>query len=289
MIQSLMTVFSLLFVVGSAQAQWEDFIPRNPIAKNVQCGQIGTRSLETFRYCTQLNPQSQILVVNFHGAGSTEESFFRTDKPEPVYQELRRQGSPSVVSISIGRFSWLGTQRANQYEEMADKVASLVKELRMKAPIQKVNFYGVSMGGFNGLQMLIHADHLFDRWVLSCPALTEADPFDDNSWANDPDTKAANSFSRSGLRYGLKKEFENSSNWQESNPMNTLKSKNFQGRRGMKVLVTTVGNDGFGFINTPVTAAKILKAQGLDVNHVRTDGAEHCKPTAGPVAQFLMQ
>lgn len=291
MIKELSLSFLLVSISLPAFSQWQEYLPTPAIPANVECGERSVSSIETFKYCFQMNPNSKVLVVYFHGAGSTEQSLFSKEKPEPVVEEFKRSGQPvpSLVSVSIGRFSWLGTQRSNQYQEMASNVYSLIQDLRSRAQFSKVNLFGVSMGGFNGIQLLIHADTLFDRWVLACPAVTEANPFDDQSWDNDPDTKAAKSFSRAGLRYGLKKEFESSSNWNESNPMNTLRTKTFQGRSSMKVMVTTVSDDGFGFINAPVAAAKIMKSKGLDVIHLKTDGAEHCKPEPGPLAQFLLQ
>jgi hypothetical protein len=71
--------------------------------------------------------------------------------------------------------------------------------------------------------------------------------------------------------------------------MNTLKDKAFQLRSPMKVMVTTVSNDGFGFINAPLVVAKLLKSKGLDVTQLKTNGAEHCKPEPGPLAEFLNQ
>lgn len=285
---------ALGFGVVNANAQWERYIPRDgggdwqryipkpPRAKNVNCAEMNG-----YKYCVQKNADSKVLMVHLHGAGQTEESIFRTDKQDPVISAIKRSGAPmpTIVTISQGRFWWLSS---SQTGNAAATIEALVRDLRQKnAGIDSVVLYGVSMGGFNGLQVFMRRPSLFSRVVLSCPALIESNPFDDSSWDNDPDTKAAKPFSRWGLRRGLQEEFSSSGNWTESNPMNLLKRGQGKVLRGQEVLVTTVGADGFGFINTPVKAAKMLSARGNDVTHLKTSGAEHCFPDAGPMASFI--
>lgn len=287
----------LAFVSISANAQWERYIPRDggrdweryipkqPRAKNVNCSEMSG-----YKYCVQKNSASKILMVHLHGAGQTEESIFRTDKPDPIISAIKRSGAPmpTIVTISMGRFWWLGTHRGDQIGGAASVIEALIRDLRQKdAGIDTVVLYGVSMGGFNGLQVFMRRPSLFTRIVLSCPALIESNPFDDGSWDADPDAKAAKPFSRWGLRRGLQEEFSSSSNWSESNPMNLLKRGQGKVLRGQEILVTTVGNDGFGFINTPVKAAKMLSARGNDVTHLKTSNAEHCFPDTGPLVSFI--
>lgn len=275
---------------SAANAQWERYIPKPPMVKNVSCGSMNANGFDQLKYCVQKNSASKVLMVHLHGAGQTEESIFRTDSPDPIITAIKRSGAPmpTIVTISAGRFWWLGTHHGDQIGGAAAAIESLVQDLRQKnAGIDTVVLYGVSMGGFNGLQVFLRRPSLFTRVALSCPALIESNPFDDSSWDNDPDTRAAKPFSRWGLRRGLQEEFSSSGNWSESNPMNLLKRGQGKILRGQEVLVTTVGNDGFGFINTPVKAAKMLSTRGNDVTHLKTAGAEHCFPDSAPLAAFI--
>ncbi len=275
----------------SANAQWERYIPAPPMAKNVSCGTMSASGFDQLKYCIQQNPASHVLLVHLHGAGQTEQSIFRTENnDDPVIAGLKRSGAPmpSIVTISAGRFWWLGTHRGDQIGGAVGAIESLVRDLRQKnAGIDTVVLYGVSMGGFNGLQVFMRRPSLFTRALLNCPALTEANPFDDGSWESDSDTKAAKPFSRWGFRRGLQEEFSSSANWNESNPMNLLKSGHGKLLQGQEILVTTVGNDGFGFLSTPVKAAQMMSARGNLVTHLRTANAEHCFPDSAPFAAFI--
>lgn len=289
-----LVIMLVMSIVGTANVQarenWEDYIPKKPVMRNVECSSMNVREFESFEVCRLMNSSSKKLVLFFHGAGSDARSLFRTDKPDSVLQKIRdsKMVMPSIISISTGRFSWLGTHRGNQYQAMASALQKLISNARQSTSVEQVILYGVSMGGFNALQMLIHHGDLFDKVLLSCPALTDANPFSDSSWDSDEDTKLAKPFIRAGFRFGLQREFGSSGGWTESNPMLALRSSPMRVRKAHSVLITTVGNDGFGFIKTPIRAARLLESRGLNVTHVKTESAEHCKPAPGAMADFLV-
>lgn len=259
------------------------------LASDVLCGSAEASGFDTVRYCYRSNSASNNMVVHFHGAGQNEESIFRTDKPDEIMSSITRSGlqMPTVLSISAGRLRWFSDRSSGDLNSLVNTIDSIIKKVKGTAPINTVVLYGVSMGGFNGLQVFTRKPEMFTRAIFSCPAWTDADPFSDSSWSNDPDTAAGKFFSRMGFRKTLQDEFQSSANWKAGNPFERLKAGLRRATTRMPVLVTTVSDDGFGFINTPVRGAELLRTMGFIVSHQKTEAATHCHPAPGPLVDMM--
>lgn len=120
------------------------------------------------------------VVYFMHYATGSELGFGEIGLANAFYSELAKAKAPppSVVSVSFGTH-WLLTrgERGKQVVPLRKFLGEVVPSVESRLGAPKRRFaWGMSMGGFNALQLALAKPDGFSAAVLSCPALHAVDP-----------------------------------------------------------------------------------------------------------------
>ncbi len=126
-----------------------------------------------FDYCIQRG--SDVVLYYLHGAGQNHHSWEKWSVARELEKDFGRSGFPvpTVVSISFGQY-WI-LKKGTELDRFTG-IAMPYVEQRIGIP-KKRWLWGLSMGGFNATQLLLHHPRLWSTVVFSCPAITPLSPY----------------------------------------------------------------------------------------------------------------
>lgn len=225
------------------------------------------------------NENKNNIVYFFHGAGGDELSWL--DTGEKIRQSWidNSINPPIVVGISLGETWNLTPEKLNNSQSIPiikNEVFGFIE--RELGPFDQVSGIGVSMGGFNLLQLLIDDPSFFDKLLLISPAIADLNPFSTNEEIEDY-VLSSNSLS---LKQKIKafltrniptdkiiiilnfwKDLINSyEQWNEIDPFIQLAEID---RIHSEVLITCGKNDIYGFYDGSKKLYNIVKEKTPDV------------------------
>lgn len=163
------TIFVLLVVLGGCGGE-----PSGPPPGG---SQIGLERFEVNRQpAVLITPAASTrkVVVYVHGAGETVENIFRDQAKEQIFKTLLQAGYALAASDAHGD-SWGNTASERDY-------LALISALR-KRGLRDVYVLALSMGGFNGLQLLGHVP--IKAWAGIFPACDLDSVYDLGLYARD--------------------------------------------------------------------------------------------------------
>lgn len=146
------------------------------------CGQIDQPVPYSYCITKTVGSTNQEVLYFFHGGGGSENQW--NQMSPAIYAEWTAMGAqpPVVITISFGEY-WLlvdpnGAENSGLLPVFAQAVIPQMENLALGAPAAKRSLMGLSMGGFNGTQVLAKLPpETFSRVALVCPALVDLSPF----------------------------------------------------------------------------------------------------------------
>lgn len=133
------------------------------------------------KYCieTPQSGDSDTVLVYFHGLGGNEKDWWSSPEIQAIQQELRtRNFDPWIITVSYGK-AWLLTEVPNGllFPKTVDQLLpDLFQQIKPSGFTHKY-LMGASMGGLNTSQVMLKRPHMFDKFMLICPAITTVGPF----------------------------------------------------------------------------------------------------------------
>ena len=264
------------------------------------CGNIDNSINPTeknFKYCVDL-PTANIdyskVIYFFHGIYGSELTWFEEEKYHKVRNQMLSHGRPlpPIVTISFGK-TWLVSRKqvnnefSGLYEQIINQVFPFIEQQVLGVQTPKRLGFGMSMGGFNMVQVHLHSPNLFHKIALTCPAMANESPY-----AARDDIK--NYIFRNDAKYAYvwkalklsRKYFASTLAWEFDSPLKYLE-KFIVSAKKTEFYISAVTHDEFGFTEGDVILANRLHHQGFKVKWEFVRG-QHCDINPISVANFLM-
>lgn len=217
---------------------------------------------------------SRGLLYFFHYAEGDERSFDRIGLAHSYFGRLAEKNAdaPVVVSVSFGTH-WLIANRPGKREVVrVERFQSVMRDVEARLGVPERRYlWGMSMGGYNAVQMALARPADWRAGIVSCPALLVKDPFNSNR-----DAKVVED-GKDLFRYRL----GGSKDWSEENPI-TLAGK---ASAGVPLMIQPNASDEYGF--EPGARALAAAMNGRAVLSPAAGG--HCIVNAPEAADFTSQ
>jgi pimeloyl-ACP methyl ester carboxylesterase len=253
------------------------------------------RSLESvpFSWCADFGDRqkNQDLVYNFHGSSGDADDWLNAEDNIAIRDEWKRNGipAPTIVTISFGE-EWFLTEisvggKPPLYSLIVQKIIPFIeKEL---GGLKGRRFLkGVSMGGFNGVELLLKNGELFDRVALVCPVIMEIGPYSSRAEVDDYLEAHKHFLNREmveGLIANLRDEFPTHEDYDRHDPLTLIAKTQL---KTPQLYISCGDHDEYGFFWGSEKFARLAQAHGSSVIWDPKQGG-HCVADASALAAFL--
>ncbi len=234
-----------------------------------------------------LNPN---VLYYLHGIFGDKTSWERDGLPVRQLWDVSKKDYPTVVTISFGQIWLLGEKNRSDLSGKLDVVLKETMpaiESRLGGARGRGNRFllGVSMGGFNAIQLMTARPDLFNRVALGCPAISSVTPFSSKEEIQDYTTRTHADPKRVelALRVGLA-HFPDLESGNHSWPF--MGTEKINPKVAPKIYLEAVETDGYGFQEGDLFYGNQLLNRGLDLQLVYHPG-RHCEMKAEDVVKFL--
>jgi len=247
---------------------------------------------EGWAYCinTTVGSESKDALYFFHGVTGSENSWTEGANIElregirKTWEENNLQ-APTVVTISYGS-TWMLND--DYYEKVANNIIPMIEERHLKSAEGKRLVMGVSMGGFNALQLLFKKKDFFSRAAILSPMIPICDPWLEKNALYiciAADTSDNNAYATYQSHQLVKSYFSNRSEWDQVNPLNLAQDE--LNESFPPTILSTGFKDAFGFFST---SHKLSKIAERNLAPVKWEGTylEHAQYDYKKVGLFLM-
>ena len=270
--------------------------PRSPIQKKKATFTCGRHSFDSvpFTWCVDFGDtaRNHDVIYNFHGSGGDEKDWQIGNLL--MREEWRREHvpAPTAITVSFGD-EWLLTDvplasRPPLYPMIIKQVMPYMEAmLNGRQGLKGRRFLkGVSMGGFNGSQLLLKNGELFDRIALICPVMQDIGPYSTKEQITKyiEDRKGyINKEWVYDLVKDLQKEFPTQQDWLNHDPLELVK------RGALKtphVYISCADHDEYGFFEGAAEFARVAQSFGTNVTWHPTHGG-HCMVDEKVLAKFF--
>lgn len=257
-------------------------------AKNqTECGKS-----KSYKFCITktIDSQSQDVLYYLHGGGGDEREWETISEGVYAEWESLNYAAPIVVSISFGKY-WLLTPKSSKpFSGLLDiflsQVISEIEEKTLGVHVKRRSLMGLSMGGFNSSQILMHKSRInFEKVALICPAFMNLSP-----WAMDEDVDQFvknTGASRDVVRFvsrAIKRVVPNEAFWKRQvSPLDRVSS--ILNERSSFALVAVNQEDKEFVSGGTLFAQRALDAQA-PVQFEKWPGG-HCALRSASIARFL--
>lgn len=260
---------------------------------NTQCFSESEGEDSSWAYCLfkTEGSKSKDVLYYFHGIMGGEKDWVEGSNSElrvALRARWTAQGveAPTVVVISLGQ-RWLVNDE--NYELLSKQLFPIIEE-KLKDHRGRRMIMGVSMGGFNTLQMLFRNPQAWDKAVLIAPMIPVCDPFLPERAlymciAADPYKNNVYAAYQSHMM--AKEYFPEKELWTQFEPINLAKTKLHHGEFP-PFLLSTGTADEFAFFTKSENFAKIAKSKGADVKWLPTE-LMHAIYDPNAIADFLAE
>jgi pimeloyl-ACP methyl ester carboxylesterase len=133
------------------------------------------------KYCVEkpIAGDSDTVLVYFHGLGGNEMEWFTSPGMQTIRDELRtRKFDPWIITVSYGK-AWILTEVPHGllFPKTVDELLpDLFNSIRPAGFAHKY-LAGASMGGLNTSEVMLKRPHMFDKFMMICPAITTVGPY----------------------------------------------------------------------------------------------------------------
>ena len=251
-----------------------------------ECGEkSGT---PVFKYCLTVDTESAStdVVYFFHGLGGNERTWLNY---EAFYTYWKQKGiaAPKVLTFSFGDFWLLVDRNSSPNSGLLPRVADeLIPQLEreLQLPVGRRMIVGVSMGGFNGLQLFLNHQYLASKAVLICPAIAEVNPFSNKEVSDFIQRTGANPLLVWSVIPRIKQYLPDVQSWSRAAPLNVAREQ--FSPRTPPIYVSANKLDDFGFFPDSKAFYDIAVGNGAQATWVELPGG-HCSYDKESVTQFL--
>ena len=228
------------------------------------------------------------LLYYFHGAGQSDRSWPHWSFARDFYAACRRQGlvPPTVVSISFGHL-WLLTEDGQTRGRglLRRFLEEALPEAERAAGAPRFRFaWGMSMGGFNLMELLVRRPELWHAAALSSPAIPTLGPL--SAEGELADYLGRTRAGRWRIRWMfdfVRPHFPDAEQWRLHDPL-ALASR----ARVLPPILIEVGDkDEWGFFEGAERLHAALVKRGADVVFRLRAGGAHCDIDSDAVAAFF--
>lgn len=261
---------------------------REPPLARVECGEA-----HEFRYCLHTDgtgKASNTVLYYLHGGGESEKAWGKWPLADDFVRRFRERGlpAPTVITISFGKL-WLLTERgaspdSGLFERFLNEAMPFV-EAKTGVPRRRL-LWGMSMGGFNAVQLLLKRPTLWTAGVLSCPAVTILSPSasPDQRRAFIERTRAQKS-KVDWLFEQSRRAFSSAEAWDRHDPLKLALS-----RTPVPPLLIECGEtDEWGFYEGAQRLSETLAEHGQKVRFETAPKGKHCTVDPDRVLGFLLK
>ena len=266
--------------------------PQVEFDRSYSCDQANLRGVR-FNYCLRKTSRQNTkdIVYYFHGSGGNADQWFRLYFMTMAMQRRwTYQGyDPMVITISFGpdwalidndRYKLLSYFKNVAVPFLENKVGGLQKGKR--------KLIGLSMGGYNAIQVGLREPRMFTRIALLCPAISTIGPYDSDREVNAyiRRTNACPSLVRRMIRIS-RQIFTDDRDWDEHDPLRMIKK--YKSPYKPKFYISIGWRDSFGFYEG---AQRFQKTSALrkifSLQWVPVPGP-HCMFDRNTAADFIME
>ncbi len=253
------------------------------------CGKI--ESVRGAEYCIH-SPKGEVnqdILYYFHGLEGNVKIWPTFEAGLLQEWKKRNLKPPIVVTISFGPV-WFLTE--NGTSSMENKIQSIIDkaipwiETTFKFQFRNRLMLGISMGGYNALQVLHNKPELFSKVALGCPAIPTVSPY--SPWESVKEYIRRTSANPFNIWKALKVSrmfFPNEESWQKGNP---LKFEKGIGKHFPKIYIGAANKDEYGFQEGDLIFADKLKKEEREVTLSYFEG-KHCWSRPNEITDFLFQ
>lgn len=259
------------------------------------CGDFSALNYSSGQYCVYRDPQSTNLdvIYELHGLGGYVESWQGTE----AYQKVRARWTeknlpfPTVVSLSFGK-AWLVVPKNKKrvsglYEFIVDWAVPYIEE-KIIGPVRgKRTLLGVSMGGFNAIEIFARKSKFFKRLAVTCPAIATVSPYASRKEIKAYKERTGAKSSKVFMALLISRSYFGSEAEYEKNSPQAALENNFQPTTDNQVYLSTALTDHYGF-QEGIRALKVwFQNHGTDITYVEHEGW-HCNMEPNSLADFLI-
>ncbi len=222
------------------------------------------------------NPQN--VIFYFHGAGGDHLTWIENGKDIREAWIKNSINPPIVVGISIGEKWNLTPEHSNISSDLSFIKTEVFDFIKTEfGPFKQVSGIGISMGGFNLLQVIIDNPNFFDKILLISPAVADLNPYsseeelieyvqNSNSLSLKQRIKAfltgktpTSNIER--ILYNWKLLVSNNEQWNNINPFIQLFNKN---NLPDEIVITCGLKDAYGFFDGSKKLFELFKKKSID-------------------------
>ncbi len=247
---------------------------------------------QLLKYCIDYgSPNNHDILYIFTGSNGTEQDWVKAIDNVRIQQVWDTEGirSPTKITISFGDewdFNDADTPANPSLQRLFVTQIIPYIESQIPGPHGRRLFKGVSMGGWNGVQLLLKNSELFDKMALICPVISMVTPFSPQA---DIDAFIAKNQPYINLEWfndlleDERKMFATVADWNRHDPLVLVHTAQFKTK---SIYLSCAKEDQYGFFEGSALFAKLAQGHGAPVTWQPTTGG-HCVIDEKVVAHFF--
>lgn len=259
-----------------------------------ECKKMVLHSGHELSYCVKdlgFNPKPTHIVYFFHGVGGSANSIFSMMSPKSdLYEAMTSRGlaqAPVFVGLSFGRQALVPREPRGETPASLEALltqafpaieAAMPYEFKTHPPVR--HMMGLSLGGFNALNVSALRPEAFRSVIALCPALLNFDPFQKTE-VEAYLARHQGVIRRTKVEFMilmLRREFQDFASWNKRNPIELVKKGSYQ---TLPLFLSTGLQDEYGFMEgaavfTQAAYGKVASGSvfaPIDGDHCFFDGA----------------
>jgi pimeloyl-ACP methyl ester carboxylesterase len=250
-------------------------------------------SQHVLRYCVRSAGPVKSLIYYFHGAGGDASDIYEGQFND-LYKSLATHfgaNVPAVVSVSFGQNETMPIEIQDADPVSIDELVNVAMPIIENSlgfdsehvPVR--NLMGLSLGGFNALNLAGERAESFRSVAALCPALIDFDPFDQtqvdqyiirNQAVVSPDLV-------NQTMDLLRAKYTKAAIWNDNDPMNKIESGKLA---SLPIFMSTGAADEYGFFEGANAFVRLAQPLNKQLVWAPTSG-EHCSFDSAALAKFL--
>jgi pimeloyl-ACP methyl ester carboxylesterase len=282
-------VVGIIFSFANISASVAQTPTAPPALPNVTCTQSSGGGY-WYDYClhkvgTSTNPD---VVYYLHGLNGSQYEWEDSPYYSQIYALWGNQ-APTVVSITYGSI-WLLAQTNSSgysglYENFVNTALPAIETANSLKPRRRLLF-GLSMGGFNAVELYLKNPNLFASVALACPAITTVGPYDGSNAINNYINRTnASAYDVNEAIYVSETYFPTEADWLNAAPLTLVNNVN----ASFPPLYVSGGmQDQYGFFEGASQFVAAVTARGAKASWTPLQGG-HCTFDWQGTSLFLLQ
>ncbi len=245
------------------------------------------------KYCIDFGNRTRNhdLLYILHGSNGTESDWIQAGDNRDIQRVWDQENiaAPTKITISFGDEWWFVDRDLPESPSLQRLfVQQVIPYLERRIPGRHGRrlLKGVSMGGWNGAQLLLKNSSLFSKVALICPVIATVGPFSTDDqigrFIKQNEPYANESWIHELIEYE-RETFATPADWLRHDPLTVILTADIQ---TPEVYVSCANHDQFGFFEGTEAFVKLAIERGVNVTWQPTEGG-HCVIDAPVVAHFF--